>query len=1344
MSSIESIDFDNNEINLFYKSLDEETKKKLSKYSKEIQTSILKSMKDSELTNLFNSLSQKEQTQLESIGIRDKYLILKKMLKDKEKKKILEEKKNPVESKKTSFNIPAQPETTVNNENNLDEPTMIYNREVPKEFLQDEQEIISEKKNTKYEEPPLRLNKLVEKYYSMNPFLTSTNDVQHELEVKFGTKGILKLTRDDYDNVIKKMKSLGFDTNDSVGLFSLRTNCEYLDNITGKFKLSPIRVEINGLHNIEEYCRTDNLKTVYTSSPLSINFVNKKVAILDKVKMYPVDFDDFNFRVTYNLEEGITKKVIKDYMFENWRKLKKTFRYLNRVTFKHPDYPFNIDISITKYGNRGPDRYGNENRGEILRVYTVSESNVFNNKEEYDIEIEINNKEIGPGTKFNNSNSILESLRKVIKYVLSGLQGTNYPISYPEQKSILQSYMKLIWKNEYDDKKRIQTKNFIGPNSITLQIVNIGPLDNMFSEANIRKDFVVTDKADGQRHLLYISDKGKIYLINSNMDVIFTGAKTTSDECFDTLLDGELILHDKNGKYINLFAAFDIYYHKKMDVREYTFMLLKDEKDIHKSRYYLLKHIMSLINPVSIMNVSSNTGSLTKLLSNYKNFNDLLSPIRISAKEFFPMSPNESIFQGCETILLKEKDNRFEYTTDGLIFTHAYYGVGSQEIGKAGPKTKITWEQSFKWKPPQYNTIDFLVKTLKEKSEDIVRPLYEDGINASSVIQLNDYKIIELNCGFNENKNGYINPCQDIIDDKLPHFVPRYEEKYDDSYIPFRFYPTEPYDPNAGLCNIMLRYDDAGVKQMFTEENEVFTDDMIVEFRYDFSREDGWRWVPLRVRYDKTTKYKRNEKEYGNAYKTCNENWKSIHPAGRITEDMLATGLNIPDLIVSEDKYYNTPVGKLKTEAMKNFHNLYVKKLLIKNVSKHGDTLIDFACGKAGDLPKWIASQLSFVFGIDLSKDNLENRIDGACARYLNLKKTNKIMPYALFVNGNSGYNIRNGSALLNDKAKQITSAVFGNGPKDPEKIGKGVAKQYGVGEDGFNISSCQFAIHYFLENADLLQGFMKNIAQCTKLNGYFIGTCYDGKLIFNLLKKTQTGDSIQIIDDGKKIWEITKRYGSDIFEDDSSSIGYKIDVYQESINNNISEYLVNFNYLDRVMKAYGFDIISHEEAKSIGLPEGSGLFSELFTNMLEEIKINKYKAKDYGNAMNMSSFEKKISFLNRYFVYKKIMEVNVDKVQLELSEYQESEIQRNNKETTNAIEVAKKENKLIKPKVRKLSKKIILVPGTEALDEKIEIETKQVKPTKTKKETKIKKETKKETKAKKIVIESDSDDEDK
>lgn len=1302
------IDYGVPELNELFKTLDKETKKQLTKFPKEVQSKILENMNDKELNNYYNSLNENERIGYDNLGLRDKYRFLRVALNDKKKKEankieqtipqkeaLKVDKPKSIQQLRTFVETQGKIQTEQKNEQTVDQ------EEINNEMFM--KTTLNKMEAEEIDEPlPRRFDKLVSRYYDANPYSYSSSN--SELEVKFGTKGIKTITRNDFDNVIKTLKSYGFNTSNSVGSYYLRVNSEFLDSISGKFKMSDIRTEITGIHNVEEYCKNNDIKSIYVKEPTSIEFISKKPVFTgDRKRVLPVDFDDFNFRVAYQVEEK-PKTGIKNFIMDNWKKSRKEFRYINRVTFTHPDYPVMVDLSIVKYGKRGADRRGREGYGNIIPVYTTEESNVFNNPETYDIEIEVNNKLIGPSTKFNNPEAITESLRKVIKYVLIGMQQTKFPVPYSEQRQILNSYMKMIWENDYDSNKYISSKNFIGPNSITLQMDNISDIDENTSVANIRKDFVVTDKADGERHLLYITNEGKIYLINTNMDVKFTGAFTNNKECFDALLDGELITNDKKGKFINLFATFDIYYYRKNDVRNMTFMLQKEELNVYNSRYYLMKNVVNNLKPVSVLNPekeisNNNLSEVAKLL---KKKSALSSPIRVICKEFYPTNNKNSIFSGCSEILKKEKEGRFEYETDGMIFTHAYYGVGSNEIKKSGPKTKITWEYSFKWKPPQYNTIDFLVTTLKEPDgTDVVKPIYEDGLNAKQTVQFNEYKTIELRCGFSEKKDGYVNPCQNIIDDNLPEYKQRNDDGQDNDYLPKRFYPTEPYDPNAGLCKIILRIDDAGVRQMFTESNETFSDNTIVEFRYDLDAEEGWRWIPLRVRHDKTSKFRRGEKEYGNSYKVCNENWKSIHPIGRITEEMISTGLGIPDNTVSEDKYYNTPAGKMKTEALKNFHNLYVKKMLIKGASKQGDTLIDYACGKAGDLPKWISSRLSFVFGIDYSKDNLENRLDGACARYLNSKKNNKNMPYALFVNGNSAFNIKNGSAMLNEKAKQITLALFGQGPKEPEKIGKGVARQYGRGDEGFNISSCQFALHYFLENPDTLKGFMRNLAECTKLNGYFIGTAYDGKQIFKELKNVKTGESVQIVEDGKKVWEIIKGYNSDTFDDNSSSIGYRIDVYQESINQLISEYLINFDYLDRVLSAYGFRLVNRESAKDMGLPESSGLFSELYMNMIEKISKNKFKANDYGDAPNMTSYEKKISFLNRYFVYEKFMEVNINNVNLDLEDYQQTEIIRNNIETKQAIEVAKETVMQNKPKVRKLTKKLMLIAATEAVDEK-------------------------------------------
>jgi hypothetical protein len=330
---------------------------------------------------------------------------------------------------------------------------------------------------------------------------------------------------------------------------------------------------------------------------------------------------------------------------------------------------------------------------------------------------------------------------------------------------------------------------------------------------------------------------------------------------------------------------------------------------------------------------------------------------------------------------------------------------------------------------------------------------------------------------------------------------------------------------------------------------------------------------------------------------------------------------------------------------MRDFHNLFVKRMLITKVAAKGNTLIDYAVGKAGDFPKWIDAKLSFVFGIDLSKDNIENRLDGACARFLNYRKKFHSMPYALFVNGNSSVNIKSGQAMFSEKGKQIVHALFNEGPKDEGLLGKGVYRQYGNAADGFNISSCQFALHYFFETIEKLNNFIKNLSECTKVDGYFIGTCYDGNVMFNALRGVEKGHSITLRIKDTKVWEVAKDYSKTTFDNDISCVGYAIDVFQDSINKTIKEYLVNFTYFTQLMEYYGFQLLRREEAVALGLPNGTGMFSELFARMEQDVEQDQRQKNRYGGAIYMTPIEKQISFYNRYFVFKKVANVDVEDV---------------------------------------------------------------------------------------------------
>jgi hypothetical protein len=1143
----------------------------------------------------------------------------------------------------------------------------------------------------------------------LNSTPTKYGDV--EMEVKFGTQGIKQLTKADYDNVIKKLQFEGFRCLNMEGLYTLKIQLEFIDIKTGQHKISNdfdrYRVEINGLTNIQEYCKTGNIQQLFeTKPPAYVSIMRKMNVIIDEKPVYPADFSDFNYRVTYKNEEKVGSKGKQGQeLVSNWDKSKKQFRYINRVTFIHPNYPFKIDLSIVKSSTR--------ERGQLIKTYNIADSNVFNNYESYEIEIETIN--LQAKQLFRTPKELIDNLQRIIKFVLCGLQKTNYPVSYIEQKQIVSDYLRVIHEEEmrqrdqeYIPKDRAYPNDFIGYSSKTLQIKNIAPVNPDMVIPNITDpySYCVTDKADGDRHLMFINNKGKIYLINMNMDVIFTGAKTEQQRCFNSVIDGELILHDKNGVFINIFAAFDIYFASHTDLRFRPFVEVpfKNTKIFKEScRLPVLKEFMKILDPVK--NIQGN--SKKDIVSNK-------SPMTFISKNFYPRfeNPDQSergsastselkidlssynIFEACNYILRQVQDNLFNYTTDGLIFTPTLLGVGGNKILEAGPLKKIRWDYSFKWKPSKFNTIDFLVSTKKgPDNQDIVTPIFENGLNVHQSRQYNQYKTVILQVGFDEKKHGYINPCQDILDDKLPEVS---SEENEDKYRKEQFYPSDPFDPQAGLCNIMLQLDDLGNPQMFTEERQVFDDNMVVEFRYDLDREGLWKWIPLRVRYDKTALL-RNGKISCNDYETANNNWYSIH--NPITERMITTGQDIPSEILSDEIYYNRVTNEKLTMGLRDFHNLYVKKLLIRNVSRNGNILIDFACGKGGDMPKWISANLSFVFGIDISKDNIENRIGGACARYLSYRKEFKTMPYALFVCGNSSLNIRSGKAMYTDKGNSITQSVFGIKALD-KQLGPGVARQYAKGENGFDISSCQFAIHYMFENKHTFYNFIRNVAECTKEGGYFIGTCYDGKTVFNRLKMKPQGDGETIYYNDKKIWSITKDYDAVSFDDNISSLGYKISVYQESINQTFPEYLVNFDFLVKTMEDYGFRLLPREDAKKIGLPEGSGMFIEMYNKMMDEITRFPKNEKEYKNAPFMRDYEKRISFLNRYFVFQKIATRNVEKLTKSILEQLPDEIEFEDRQSKIAQETVKKVEKELKPKVKNLRKKIMLQEATEVFEE--------------------------------------------
>jgi hypothetical protein len=90
---------------------------------------------------------------------------------------------------------------------------------------------------------------------------------------------------------------------------------------------------------------------------------------------------------------------------------------------------------------------------------------------------------------------------------------------------------------------------------------------------------------------------------------------------------------------------------------------------------------------------------------------------------------------------------------------------------------------------------------------------------------------------------------------------------------------------------------------------------------------------------------------------------------------------------------------------------------------------------------------------------------------------------------------------------------------------------------------------------------------------------------------------------------------------------------------------------------------------------------------MNKETKNKPSKLKDYGTSHLMRDYEKEISFLNRFFVYKKIRNVDTERVELDLEEYRHKQLNMGGLEKEKEKDSARKKNS----NVKRLGSKLIL-----------------------------------------------------
>ena len=974
-----------------------------------------------------------------------------------------------------------------------------------------------------------------------------------ELEATFGVKG--QVDAQTFLTVATRLRSRGYSDLPQQE----RLNICLPDHV---------RFGLVGMGQIQKYCRDDLL----VGKPFIAMIKDRAAGSVSNV-----DIPDYDLRIKSRRELPMAQDDARvKNILGKWNTQLKAFRLIRRWTFEANGVKF--DLSMIRSTPKTP-------KGDFLWVRRFRDKNIMKLPPTYEIEVELER------TAFATVDDAYKALLRGVGEVLRGIQKSPLLIRKSTATAVMEDYEKLVG-----------SRVFRGVAPVTLEVQNMVQEPVGKGVYNIRDGYNVTDKADGLRVMPFCNSVGELFLIDMGLNVYRTGLK--NPECANSLLDGEWVTKDKEGKTIQQLLLFDIY--KSKGGQEVSNLPFREE------RYPKLVDWVKTWNK----DVEKKTGA--QLLVSVKTF-------------LFGTKGDTSIFIHAGRILDTEK----LYPTDGLIFT--------PNDAPIPPKAGDTFWSQFKWKPSEDNTIDFLVEFEKDaeltKQDKIV-----NGIHPSTGVYV-QYKVMRLLVGSSKDP-AYSDPRTTILFEQP---IPKgREEKSDAKYKPILFSPAEFPDT---MANVSYRQLEEGLQEEYvtTERSgEPINDLSIVEFRYDPTQPSGWRWIPIRVRTDKTDRFLKGYKKGDigrtlNSEKVANSVWSSIHEP--ITETMIRTGTEQPtekelktlaQVELVSKKYYDrkAPIEDLqKVRGLRDFHNKWIKDRVLYGSffkSGPGKTLIDVAVGKAGDLQRWRRGGASFVLGVDTAGENIRDPKDGAYRRYMNTISTagRESTPTCLFVIGESQKRYIDGDAGVTTQEKDMLRSVFGQFKAEgglPPYVEKEVAGRLRNKADGI---TCQFALHYFFKDENTFNGLLANIRDTLKLGGYFFGAAFDGERVFDLLRGLNEGQSRIGSDDSAELWRITKRYEADELPAGSDAFGMPIDVEFISIGLPATEYLIPFGLLVSKLKTIGLELLDETELKTLGLRTSSSTFD-----------ISYEMAKANGQVYVMSEAVRQFSFLNRWFIFKRTSE---------------------------------------------------------------------------------------------------------
>ena len=715
--------------------------------------------------------------------------------------------------------------------------------------------------------------------------------------------------------------------------------------------------------------------------------------------------------------------------------------------------------------------------------------------------------------------------------------------------------------------EELQQSNFI------LTVDNQANLDKLFRKLVKTEKLTFVEPVEILRRNFH--KKGNISYVRENYGVCYNvdGERRYLfiSEHFSGGIDGNIFMITEDGKFINTGKKVDGFYNtlavgyfnKMNNVFYMTDMLFYKGNDVRKNIFH---------NPSGSSAREKNRYDYLMQFfregvqtSKYVNpeLKDEVTKI-IGAKYLFGNGPIFEDNLGEMFDKIKVQD----FVANGLLFL---------PIDKPYPDHGGNWYEYMNWTYADFRRAEFLVRFVKKEQEDKVSPFQLPARGKDLEGKIIQYKSLQLFVGGIRELGGGDNKIMTIVE-----FLPR---------------GTDP-SANINIANIPLSDNGKVIAHNnLTEVTEEIEENSVVEFVYQRiygEYTDLFKWTPIAVNHLKTKMFREGNTGVLMTETYGNHVWNSL--TNGITETQLREG-NVPEEDLSHLYYAQNNTVRLKKYPFQIFHNRVVKDKLIMGscpaIIKKGRTmegsLLDLGAGTGGDSLKWKLGLLKNVVGIEIVKESVEI----ARANYLSHKGAK---PNTTYIWGDSG------------------KLIFPDYETALDGYNKGLLKKVILSKNQFDVVSMQFAIHYLFENEIKLRIFLQNVSDNLKIGGYFIGTSMDGGRVFELLKGLKKPAEGIINDD--ILWKIEKKYSATMkWDAKKPMLGHKIEVYINTIGIPHEEYLVNYAYLEEILKEYGFEL---EIVRGFG---------DIYAMGNDEYKED-MKA--------MSDAEKTFSFLHNEFRFKK------------------------------------------------------------------------------------------------------------